>query len=200
MALSQTPWVSIFHQDDVMLPGHLASVIKGARGDRAGSDSVRPARGSRTSDRRAFPPGSCFGVDPGGKVVFEEMPGTLEFLGFPPGEFAEFLGRRIRSVVRRSSPTVPRMRRRRLRSFLSLRGRLGILVPGFTQYAVTWKLHEPPCWSAGTRPARPTASRRGWTTWRRPLDCWTPSSGRRTTHGPGAEAEDRQIAVWAALS
>jgi glycosyltransferase involved in cell wall biosynthesis len=27
MALSQTPWVSIFHQDDVMLPGHLAWVL-----------------------------------------------------------------------------------------------------------------------------------------------------------------------------
>jgi glycosyltransferase involved in cell wall biosynthesis len=28
MALSQTPWVNIFHQDDVMLPGHLAWVLE----------------------------------------------------------------------------------------------------------------------------------------------------------------------------
>ena len=34
MALSQTPWVSIFHQDDVMLPGHLAWVHREDRADR----------------------------------------------------------------------------------------------------------------------------------------------------------------------
>jgi glycosyltransferase involved in cell wall biosynthesis len=28
MAISQTPWVTIFHQDDVMLPGHLAWVLE----------------------------------------------------------------------------------------------------------------------------------------------------------------------------
>jgi glycosyltransferase involved in cell wall biosynthesis len=28
MALSRTPWVSIFHQDDVMLPGHLAWAVR----------------------------------------------------------------------------------------------------------------------------------------------------------------------------
>jgi glycosyltransferase involved in cell wall biosynthesis len=40
MALSQTPWVNIFHQDDVMLPGHLAWVLKCIEGIEKTGESV----------------------------------------------------------------------------------------------------------------------------------------------------------------
>ncbi|MGZ3396466.1 MAG: glycosyltransferase family 2 protein, partial [Isosphaeraceae bacterium] len=88
MALSRTPWVSIFHQDDVMLPGHLASVIKGLElAEHAATQIGLLAGPVRVIDEHSSPvPDSV--VDPGGKVVSGVMPRALEFLGFPPGDFA----------------------------------------------------------------------------------------------------------------
>ena len=91
MALSRTPWVSIFHQDDVMLPGHLASVNRGLELQEHETTPLGLLAGPvKVIDEHSRPiPESV--VDPGGKIVTEWMPPALEFVGFPPGDFAEFL-------------------------------------------------------------------------------------------------------------
>ncbi len=91
MTLSRTPWVSIFHQDDVMLPGHLATVIKGLElAERAAPQIGLLAGPVQVIDDHSSPvPDSV--VDPGGKFVTGVLPPSLEYLGFPPGDFATFL-------------------------------------------------------------------------------------------------------------
>ena len=52
---------------------------------------------------------------------------------------------------------------------------------------------SPPCWFAGTRPARPIDSRPGPTTWRKPHGFWTSSTSRRIT-GRRMSAKRRRLA------
>ncbi len=143
MALSRTPWVSIFHQDDVMLPGHLASVIKGLElAEHAATQIGLLAGPVRVIDEHSSPvPDSV--VDPGGKVVSGVMPRALEFLGFPPGDFAGLL--RQENPLRCSAVVTNRAAHADVGGFdLSYRYvvdwefwyRLS------RKYAVSWKLHE----------------------------------------------------------
>ncbi len=80
-ALCQTPLLAIFHQDDVMLPGHLAAHVRAfASDDRIGL----VASGSRVIDSNGLPvPPSA--VDPGG------LPGPDRVLD--PGALAPFMTR-----------------------------------------------------------------------------------------------------------
>ena len=143
MALSPTDWVSIFHQDDVMLPGHLASVIKGLElAERTATQVGLLAGPVKVIDEHSRPvPDSV--VDPGGKVVFGEIPRALEFLAFPPGNFAEFL--RQENPLRCSAVVTNR----------AAHAAVGGFDPSYRyvvdwefwyrlsrKYAVTWKLHE----------------------------------------------------------
>jgi glycosyltransferase involved in cell wall biosynthesis len=143
MALSQTPWVSIFHQDDVMLPGHLASVDRGLKLEQQEGTPIGFLAGPvRVIDDQSRPvPDSV--VDPGGKVVSDWMPPALEFLGFPPGALAEFL--RQENPLRCSSVVTNR----------AAHADVGGFDPSFRyvvdwefwyrvscKYAVSWKLHE----------------------------------------------------------
>ena len=91
MALARTPWVSIFHQDDVMLPGHLASVMRELQIVERGTTPFGLLAGPvKVIDENSRPvPPSV--VHPGGGIVCGVMPHSLEYLGFPPGEFAAFL-------------------------------------------------------------------------------------------------------------
>src|SRR5208337_4765955 len=143
MALSRTPWVSIFHQDDVMLPGHLASVIKGLElAEHAATQIGLLAGPVRVIDEHSSPvPDSV--VDPGGKVVSGVMPRALEFLGFPPGDFAGLL--RQENPLRCSAVVTNRAAHADVGGFdLSYRYvvdwefwyRLS------RTYAVSWQLHE----------------------------------------------------------
>ncbi len=91
MAMSETPWVSIFHQDDVMLPGHLESVMRGlALTRRDGIDFGLLAGPVRIvdEDSRPVPPSV---IDPGGHLICEPHPPALEYVAFGPGDFAESL-------------------------------------------------------------------------------------------------------------
>lgn len=144
MALSQTPWVSIFHQDDVMLPGHLASVIKGLElAENAAIQTGLLAGPVRVIDEHSNPvPASV--VDPGGKVVSGVMPPALEFVGWPPGDFAELL--RQENPLRCSAVVTNR----------AAHTDVGGFDPSYRyvvdwefwyrvslKYAVSWKLHKP---------------------------------------------------------
>jgi glycosyltransferase involved in cell wall biosynthesis len=144
MALSRTPWVSIFHQDDVMLPRHLASVTRALElADRETTSIGLVAGPARVIDEHSKPvPDSV--VDPGGKVVTGMMPRNLEFLGFPPGDFTEFL--KEDNPLRCSAVVTNR----------AAHADVGGFDPSYRyvvdwefwyrvsrKYAVSWKLHEP---------------------------------------------------------
>ncbi len=143
MALSRTPWVSIFHQDDVMLPGHLASVLKGIELAQQGATQIGMLAGIvRVIDEHSSPvPASV--VDPGGNVVSGVMPRALEFVSFPPGDFAELL--RQENPLRCSAVVTNR----------AAHADVGGFDPAYRyvvdwefwyrlslKYAVSWKLHE----------------------------------------------------------
>jgi glycosyltransferase involved in cell wall biosynthesis len=144
MALSQTPWVSIFHQDDVMLPGHLASVMRGLElAERAATQVGLLAGPVRVIDEHSSPVSDSV-ADPGGKVVSGVMPPALEYLGFPPGDFAEFLEQE--NPLRCSAVVTNR----------AAHADLGGFDPSYRyvvdwefwyrvalKYAVSWKLYEP---------------------------------------------------------
>ena len=144
MALSKTPWVNIFHQDDVMLPGHLASVIKEVEGIERGATPFGLLAGPvKVIDEHSRPvPASV--IDPGGRLGSSVMPGTLEYLGFPPGEFAGFL---VRENPLRCSAVVTNR---------AAHAALGGFDPSYRyvvdwefwyrvarEYAVSWKVQQP---------------------------------------------------------
>ena len=110
------PLVAIFHQDDVMLPGHLqahaAALDIGPIG--------RPGRQCRPRHRRAQPAGLAQHCEPGrarpaGQDVHPRRTGRADGLRQPLALFG-------RDDARRRAP-----RSRRLRSIVSLRGGLGFL-------------------------------------------------------------------------
>jgi glycosyltransferase involved in cell wall biosynthesis len=88
MALSRTPWVNIFHQDDVMLPCNLASILEAIEG----MDSTTAQIGIITGPVRVIDehshavPESV--IDPGGRVVSGRPPDAAQVIDFPPGAFA----------------------------------------------------------------------------------------------------------------
>lgn len=87
VGLSRTPWVAIFHQDDLSRPGDLAQRIEAI--NRA-DESVGLIAGRADvvdQDGRAAPPNI---IDPGG------LPGSPSdgFLDFPPGAFVQTLSQR----------------------------------------------------------------------------------------------------------
>jgi glycosyltransferase involved in cell wall biosynthesis len=100
VALGRTPWVAIFHQDDVMLPGHLATVVRtinrcaGLRWERRGE--LTPVKIGLVAgpvkvideEGRPVPPSI---VAPGGDVIRGVMPHSLTVFPFAPGEFVPFL-------------------------------------------------------------------------------------------------------------
>ena len=179
-----------------MLPGHLASVIKGLELAEHAAQIGLLAGPVRVIDEHSSPvPDSV--VDPGGKVVSGVMPRALEFLGFPPGDFADLL--------RQENP----LRCSAVVTNCAAHADVGGFDPSY-RYVVDWEFWyrlspsmpfrgsftKPPSWSVGTRPARPTASRRALTTWRKPLDFWTPSSSKRITESPPQrDADGRRIDV-----
>ncbi len=144
MALSKTPWVNIFHQDDVMLPGHLASVIKELEGIERGATPFGLLAGpvKVIDEQSRLVPASV--IDPGGRLGSSVMPGTLEYLGFPPGEFAGFL---VRENPLRCSAVVTNR---------AAHAALGGFDPSYRyvvdwefwyrvarEYAVSWKVQQP---------------------------------------------------------
>jgi glycosyltransferase involved in cell wall biosynthesis len=144
MALSRTPWVSIFHQDDVMLPGHLAAVIKELEVMERGATHFGLLAGPvKVIDEHSSPvPDSV--VDPGGKVVSGVLPPTLEFLGFQSGDFAELL--RQENPLRCSAVITNRAAHANVGGFDSSYHYVvdwEFWYRVALQYAVSWKLHEP---------------------------------------------------------
>jgi glycosyltransferase involved in cell wall biosynthesis len=144
MALSQTPWVSIFHQDDLMLPGHLASVNRGLSIVETEVSPFGLLAGpvKMIDEQSRSVPESV--VDPGGRIVCQPMPRALEYLGFPPGDFAENL--RQENPLRCSAVVINR----------AAHADVGGFDPSFRyvvdwefwyrlarRYAVSWKVHEP---------------------------------------------------------
>ena len=90
MALSQTPWVNIFHQDDVMLPGHLSWVLERLEVGRAESRSGRLDRWSRACDRREVSAGRPLGRRScGGRLGRECHAHSVDVFDFPPGELCD---------------------------------------------------------------------------------------------------------------
>ena len=164
-ALARTPLVAIFHQDDVMLPGHLsahralfdaddsigltasASVVIDEAG-RAVSPGGGRAGGCR-ADRPAVPAGSIRSLDGG------RQPAAL--LG---GDLAH--GRTRRS--------------RRLRPAIAATWSTGIAGCGSLGNGRSRGWRGRPFKSAGIPPARPIASRQGWPISMRRLACWKRSS------------------------
>ncbi len=144
MALSRTPWVSIFHQDDVMLPGHLAAVMRGIALARQEAAQVGLLAGPISVIDEHSKPVANSVVDPGGKIVSGATPRALEFLGFPPGDFAELL--RQENPLRCSAVVTNRVAHAAVGGFdptyryvvdWEFWYRVAL------KYAVTWKLHEP---------------------------------------------------------
>ncbi len=144
MALAWTPWVSIFHQDDVMLPGHLASAIKQIQLlEKAATPFGFLAGPVKVIDEHSRPVPSSV-IDPGGNIVTGVMPHSLEYLDFPPGDFAGFL---IWENRLRCSAVVTNR---------TAHAELGGFDPTYryvvdwefwyrlaAQYAVSWKVHDP---------------------------------------------------------
>ncbi|WP_165249787.1 glycosyltransferase [Paludisphaera soli] len=82
VALSRTPWVAVFHQDDVMRPGDLAARLEAI--ERPGADALGLiAEPADVIDEQARPMPAAI-VEPGG--LAEEPAGR--FVDFPPGAFA----------------------------------------------------------------------------------------------------------------
>jgi glycosyltransferase involved in cell wall biosynthesis len=91
MALSRTPWVNIFHQDDVMLPGHLAWVLDRLKCAEQSASRVGLIAGQvRVIDENSQSVAPSV-VDPGGGIVLGAMPHSVEFLDFPPGGLCDWL-------------------------------------------------------------------------------------------------------------
>ncbi len=89
--LSRTPWVAIFHQDDVMHPGHLAShrgIIE-AHQDR----KIGMIAGPVVMIDQASRPISSSIVDPGGLKILFRVTDEIRSTGFvfPPGHWLKFL-------------------------------------------------------------------------------------------------------------
>lgn len=141
---SRTPWVSIFHQDDVMLPGHLASVTRGL--ESAEKQAARTgflAGPAKVIDERSRPVAESI-VDPGGRIARAPLPRDMEYLRFPPGEFAEYL--KTENPLRCSAVVTNR----------AVHAEIGGFNPSYryvvdwefwyraaSRYAVSWKVHEP---------------------------------------------------------
>jgi hypothetical protein len=158
MTQSRTPWVSIFHQDDVMLPGHLESVFKGIQAaDRAASQVGLLAGPVQVIDDQSRPvPESV--IDPGGKVTSGTRSSSIQYLDFPPGDFAIFLKRE--NPLRCSAVVTNR----------AAHADLGGFDPSYRyvvdwefwfriscKYVVSWQLHEPTVlvrWHAGSETQR----------------------------------------------
>ncbi|MDG3004250.1 glycosyltransferase [Paludisphaera mucosa] len=82
VALSRTPWVAVFHQDDLMRPGDLAGRLEAI--ERPGGDDLGLIAGPADvvdQEGRPVPPTV---VKPGG--LSDPVPGR--FLDFPPGGFS----------------------------------------------------------------------------------------------------------------
>ena len=96
VAMAQTEWVAVFHQDDVMRPGHLAAHLRSITegppdtpNDRIGliagpADSI--------DDRGRAVPAAV--VEPGEIAVPAELRANLWGIRFPPGEFVGCLAER----------------------------------------------------------------------------------------------------------
>lgn len=95
VALASTEWVSVFHQDDVMHPGHLAGHLAAIEGDRTGRLGLVAGRVVMIDgEGRPVPAGV---VDPGGL----DLTGSASF---PPGEWSRFLA--IANSLRCSAVTI----------------------------------------------------------------------------------------------
>jgi glycosyltransferase involved in cell wall biosynthesis len=144
MTQSRTPWVSIFHQDDVMLPGHLELVFKAIeRAGRAASQIGLLAGPVQVIDDQSRPvPESV--IDPGGKMKSGTLSPSLQHLDFPPGDFARFL--KQENPLRCSAVVTNR----------AAHADVGGFDPSYRyvvdwefwfriscKYAVSWQLHEP---------------------------------------------------------
>lgn len=89
VALSQTDWVSVFHQDDVMKPWHLAVTL----GAIESSKDVRlgfVAGDSQTIDEEGHPVNPSI-VDPGGNLIPVKGPYSLRVTVLEPGKFTKYL-------------------------------------------------------------------------------------------------------------
>lgn len=90
VALSRTPWVSLFHQDDVMLPGHLAWVSAKISEIALRQDPPGLIAGRAGVIDEASHPVSPSVIDPGGAIT-QGPPPVGAFLEFSPGEFCSEL-------------------------------------------------------------------------------------------------------------
>jgi glycosyltransferase involved in cell wall biosynthesis len=91
VTLSRTPWVNIFHQDDVMLPGHLSWVLDRLNWAEQRSSRVGLIAGPvRVIDESSQPVAPSV-VDPGGGIVLGVLPDSVDFFDFPPGDFCNWL-------------------------------------------------------------------------------------------------------------
>jgi glycosyltransferase involved in cell wall biosynthesis len=144
MTLSQTPWVSIFHQDDVMLPGHLASVMRGLEPAEKQTEKVGFLAGpAKVIDDQSRPVAESI-VDPGGRIPNPPGPGAPEFVEFRAGEFAAFL--RTENPLRCSAVVTSRAAHAEVGGFdpsyrYVVDWEFWYLVA--SRYAVSWKTDEP---------------------------------------------------------
>jgi len=89
VALSRTDWVSVFHQDDVMKPWHLAVTLNAIEaGHRQPLGFV--AGDSETIDDEGRPVDPSI-VDPGGNIIPAKGPYGLRVTLLGPGKFTDYL-------------------------------------------------------------------------------------------------------------
>ncbi|MFO0890257.1 MAG: glycosyltransferase family 2 protein, partial [Isosphaeraceae bacterium] len=91
VALCRTPWISIFHQDDVMKPGHLAWVLRQIErlGDASRTGLI--AGPVEVIDDQSRPVSPRV-IDPGGICYSARPPQGVDFDDLPPGELTDLLG------------------------------------------------------------------------------------------------------------
>ncbi|ODU00804.1 MAG: hypothetical protein ABS79_02760 [Planctomycetes bacterium SCN 63-9] len=89
VSLSQTEWVAIFHQDDLMKPWHLAVTLNAI--DQAKDIPLGFVAGdTETIDDEGHPVDPSV-VDPGGNIIPARGPYALRVTTFDPGSFTDFL-------------------------------------------------------------------------------------------------------------
>ncbi len=118
--LASTEWVAVFHQDDVMHPGHLAGHLAAIEGDREGRLGLVAGRVAMIDgEGRPVPAGV---VDPGGL----DLPGLASF---PPGDWSRFLS--VSNPLRCSAVTIRK----------AAHEALGGFDPSY-RYAVDWEFWQ----------------------------------------------------------
>ena len=164
VALARSPLIAVFHQDDVMQPGHLAAHMTAFAGDEA---IGLVASVSEVIDERGDPVPETV-VGRGGLGPVDRV--------FPAGSLASAMV--AGNPLRCSAVTIRRAAFDDVGGF-DPRFRYVVDWDFWLRVSRRWKvawLARPRCGSAGTPPARRTGSRPAPPTWRSRQRCWRPSS------------------------